>query len=91
MPASPPPPEFVIPQPQPQGPPVLVLNPDVFLPAKPAPAYDASQYYNSADLGPFSLGGNSWALTFDTPGRYEYFCVFHRKQGIKGSVTVTVP
>lgn len=88
---SPPAPEFVIPQPQAQGPPVLRLNPDVFLPAKPSAEYDPTQYYNSADLGPFSLGGSSWALTFNDPGRYEYFCVFHRQQGMEGSIIVTVP
>ena len=88
---SPPAPEFVIPQPQEQGPPILRLNSNVFLPAKPAANYDPTQYYNSADLGPFSLGGSSWALTFNDPGRYEYFCVFHRRQGMKGTITVTVP
>ncbi|MCH7713067.1 MAG: hypothetical protein IIC99_05545 [Chloroflexi bacterium] len=71
-------PEFVIPQPQDQGPPILRLNTDVFLPAKPAADYDPTQYYNSAGLGPSSLGGSSWALTFNNPGTYEYFCVFGR-------------
>ena len=88
---SPTPAEFVIPEPQAQGPPILRLNDDVFLAAKPSAVFDASQYFNSADLGPFSPAGNSWSLTFDTPGRYEYFCVFHRQLGMEGTITVTAP
>jgi len=69
----------VIPQSQEQGRPILRLNNDVFLPAEPAANDDPTQYYNSADLGPSSLCGSSWALTFNDPGRYEYFCIFHRQ------------
>jgi sugar lactone lactonase YvrE len=51
--------------------------------------YDPAQYFNSGDLGPFSNAGNSWSLKFDSPGTYKYFCVFHRAQGMEGTVTVT--
>ena len=44
--------------------------------------------FNSADLGPFSAGGSSWALTFDRTGTYEYRCAIHGDLGMKGRVIV---
>ena len=79
----------VIPEPQPQGPPLLRQSNAAFRPAKPSPVFDPAQYFNSADLGPFSVSGNSWSLKFDKPGTYKYFCIFHREQGMEGTVTVT--
>jgi plastocyanin len=81
-------PDLFIEQPQPQGPPLLPLNPRVWRPAKPTATYDPAQYYNSADMGPFSPIGSTFALTFDRPGTYEYMCLFHAIQGMKGTVTV---
>ncbi len=86
---APEPAPFVSPEPQPQGPPLLRLSNAAFLPAKPSPVFDPSQYFNSADLGPFSGAGNSWSLKFDKPGTYKYFCIFHREFGMEGTVTVT--
>jgi len=88
---APPPPEFVIPVPQEGGPPLLTLNPEVGVPARPSAVYDPAQYFNSADIGPFSLGGASWALTFEEPGTFDYFCAVHREQGMKGTITVEAP
>ena len=51
-------------------------------------AFDPAQYFNSADVGPFSISGSSWALTFDTPGTFSYFCVFHRELGMEGTIIV---
>src|SRR6266851_6092948 len=65
-------PEFILPMPQPAGPPMLTLNQLEVIPAKPAAAYDPTKYYNSSDLGPFSPGGYSWSLVFDKPGTYDY-------------------
>ncbi len=88
---APPPPEFVIPKPQEGGPPLLTVNPEVLLPAKPAAVYDPAQYYNSGPMGPGSPAGTTFALTFDKPGTYEYFCAVHRELGMKGAVTVKAP
>lgn len=85
---TPPLPEFFIIRPQPNGPPQLVLNPQVILPAKPSPIFDPTQYFNSADIGPFSPAGFSWALGFETPGTFEYVCLVHPDLGMKGTVTV---
>src|SRR5260370_27452152 len=48
-------PEFILPVPQPGGPPQLTLNPLEVIPAKPTATYDPTRYYNSSDLGPFSI------------------------------------
>jgi plastocyanin len=81
-------PDLFIEQPQAQGPPLLPFNPLVWTPTKPTATYDPTRYYNSADIGPFSPGGSTYVLTFDRPGTYEYMCVFHASQGMKGTVTV---
>jgi len=80
--------DLFIERPQPAGPPLLAFNPRVWNFSKPTAAYDPAQYYNSADMGPFSPGGSTYALTFDRPGTYEYVCIFHGIQGMKGTVTV---
>ncbi len=87
---TPPDPDFLIMKPPPSGQPFpdVFLNGKVMWPAKPAPTYDPTKYYNSADMGPFSPGGYSWALTFDKPGTYNYFCAFHKELGMKGTVIV---
>ena len=86
---APEPAPFVMPEPQPQGPPLLRLSNSAFQPAKPSPVFAPAQYFNSADLGPFSIAGNSWELKFNEPGTYKYFCIFHREMGMEGTVTVT--
>lgn len=86
---QPPPPEFVIPTPQAQGPPILSLNPKVLFPIKPSQVYDPSQYYNSGTLTPGGPFGTTFSLTFTKPGTYEYFCAVHYLQGMKATITVT--
>ncbi|MCA1645701.1 MAG: hypothetical protein LC797_09635 [Chloroflexi bacterium] len=81
-------PEFVLPTPQPAGPPMLVLNPLEVIPTKPTATYDPTKYYNSSDMGPFSLAGYAWSLSFDKPGTYEYVCLVHQDLGMKGTITV---
>jgi len=84
------PPEFVLPQPQPQGLPKLLLNPKVVAPT-PQKAYDGTGYVNSGILFPAGAPGNlphSYSLTFTKPGRYEYWCAVHAPEGMKGEVIV---
>jgi plastocyanin len=85
---APPNPELVIAKPQENGPPLLLLNPQVLFPAKPAATYDPTKYYNSGTIGPGLPNGTTFALTFDKPGTYEYFCSVHRELGMKGTITV---
>jgi plastocyanin len=86
---TPPPPDFILPQPQENGPPLLVVNPLVLLPAKPNPIYDPTQLYNSGILTPGGPFGTSWQLTFNEPGTYEYYCTVNILQGMKGTIVVT--
>lgn len=84
----PPGPEFVVAVPQDAGPPLLLLNPEVVLPAKPAGIYNELQYYNSGLIGLQAPFGEAWVLTFNEPGTYEYFCAVHRELGMEGTITV---
>ena len=86
---SPPPPEFVIPEGGEQGPPMLIVNPQVMLPVVPSPAFDSSQYYNSGLIGPGLPGGSGFSLTFNQTGTFNYICAVHREIGMTGSITVT--
>jgi len=84
------PPEFAIPQPQAQGPPKLLVNPKVAAPT-PHRNYLGTGYVNSGILFPAGMPGNlptSYSLTFSKPGRYEYWCVIHAPEGMKGVVIV---
>ncbi|MGE5141059.1 MAG: plastocyanin/azurin family copper-binding protein [Rudaea sp.] len=85
---SPPPPAFAVLKPQTSGPPLLLPAPEVFTEARPSATYDPTQYYNSGDLGIFGSNGWSWALTFDKPGTYEYYCALHQELGMKGTIIV---
>jgi plastocyanin len=85
---APPAPEFIMPKPQQKGPPLLIMNPQILAPAKPAQSYDPAEYYNSGLLGPGLPGGSTWSLTFDEPGTYKYFCAVHRELGMEGTIIV---
>lgn len=85
---APPPPEIFIVKPQADAYPLLIRNPQVFRPTKPAAVYDPAQHFNSAPIGQTTRNGTSWALTFDTPGVYEYICALHHELGMKGTITV---
>ena len=86
---TPPPPEFIVPKPQANGPPLLTINPLIFFPTRPSDVYDPAKYYSSGVIGPGLPNGSTFTLTFDQPGTYEYFCGVHRDLGMKGTVTVT--
>lgn len=85
---SPPAPDLGIVKPQPNGPPMIILNPEVFGEVRPAATYDPKQYYNSGDIGLLGSNGYTWSLTFDTPGTYEYYCALHQDLGMKGTIIV---
>ena len=78
-----PPPEFILVEPQPAGPPLIVLNPEVMEPAG-GDSYDGTDFANSGWLqeeSPEFPEGvefpHTWELTFDAPGEYTYYCALH--------------
>lgn len=83
---APPPPQPLTAEFQPDGSTIIIRNPEVFTPSKPAGVFDPTQYFNSAILGPGP--GVAWSLTFDRPGTFEYFCAIHREAGMVGTITV---
>ncbi len=84
------PPAFIIPQPQPQGPPKLLLNPQVTTPTA-RKSFDGMGYVNSGILYPPGAPAplpKSYSLTFTKAGRYTYVCVTHAELGMYGIIVV---
>jgi len=83
-------PELVLVEPQPAGPPKLVLNPVVLAPAG-STTYSGKDYFNSGFIWGTQVpipGPRTYSLVFDTPGTYEYICVLHDQMGMYGQITV---
>jgi plastocyanin len=84
-------PELLLVEPQPSGPPKVILNP-LFLPAGDS-VYAGTGYYNSGPIFPADpppgLGTLKYTLTFTEPGRYEYICITHYLNGMDATVTVS--
>ncbi len=91
-------PEWVMPEPQEKGPPVLVMNPEVVFPARPAAAFDGTGYWSAGLIGIGDYpardglrsltGGSTFIMNFSKAGTYKYMCAFHREFGMEGTVTV---
>lgn len=84
------PPAFIIPEPQPQGPPRLLINPQVTTPSGHK-TFDGTGYVNSGILYPPGAPRNlpkSYTLTFSKAGRYTYVCVVHAAEGMYGTIVV---
>jgi plastocyanin len=84
-------PEFIMPEPQAEGPPRLVVNPDVAFPAKPSGDFDGTGLYSSGIIGtPLAQrpGGTTFAMTFTEPGSYDYVCATHLPLGMQGNINV---
>ncbi len=83
--------DLVLPQPQPGGPPQLLVNPQVLFPTKPSQNYDGTGFFNSGFITTdpaLSTGGTSFSLTFTKAGTYTYLCFLHDDQGMVGTVVV---
>ena len=83
-------PSFLIPEPQDEGPPLLVIDPKVLFPVKPSQNFDGSGYVNSGftGAGPEATGGESFSLTFTRAGTYSYVCMLHANQGMARVIVV---
>jgi plastocyanin len=84
-------PELAIPEPQPAGPPNLVINPAVLFPSMPpVTSFSGAGYVNSGFLGtgPEATAGTNFSLTFTKPGTYLFICALHADQGMSSLITV---
>jgi plastocyanin len=81
--------ELVIVKPQPNGPPLLLLNPAVLAPSKLGQPLTRDGVYNSGFIDPTMPGPKSYTLTIgDVSGRIDYDCVLHDASGMNGWITV---
>lgn len=84
---------FTTPQPNPAGPPTLLVNPLAAYPSDPPPLppYTGTNHGNGFEgAGVLSLGGplpSSAKITFTKPGVYSFECVIH--ENMDGKITVT--
>jgi plastocyanin len=84
------PPEFALPEAQASGPPKLLINPKALTPTS-VDHYDGTGYVNSGLLFPPGNAAHqpsSFSLTFNTPGRFEYWCLVHAETGQRGTIVV---
>jgi plastocyanin len=82
--------QFIIPEPQPNGPPKLELNAAVLTPTKRT-SYDGTGYVNSGLLFPAGNPAHlpsSLSLTFTRPGRYDHWCLVHKDADQHGIIIV---
>ena len=81
---------LVITEPQQRGPPKLILNPIVLMPAG-SKVYNGTGYFNSGLIWGIMVplpGPKGYNLTFDKPGTYKYLCILHDYMGMKGQINV---
>ena len=82
-------PEFIIPEFQDAGPPILVANPLALFPTKPTGEFDGTGYRNSGVISGFGgPGGSSFSMTFSKAGSFDYICAIHQPLGMEASITV---
>jgi plastocyanin len=83
-------PDAVVPQPQPNGPPLLVLNPDVALPQNADKPLTTQGIYNSGLIDPHMPGPHMFSLKIgDMTGDISYLCELHDESGMKGTLSVS--
>src|SRR4030042_1618421 len=74
---------FVIPTPNPPGPPVLLINPEVLMPIQPGQPLTLTGIYSSGFLAPGGPGPTSYSLKIgDISGDIPYQCVLHDTSGM---------
>lgn len=74
-------------KPQPQGPPLFLVNPKAITPAG-GKVHRGSGFYNSGFMLTQGPGVRSYSLTFTKSGTYEYICSIHAFLGMKAAIVV---
>lgn len=63
-------------------------DPFAVQPAKPAPEYDSSAFYNSGVLAASPASPTEFELTFPDKGDFTYLCLIHAQLGQTGTIKV---
>ena len=85
---TPPEPQWLTPEVQPDGSVRVVRSAQLLAPANPSGIFDPTRFFNSGVINPAGPLGATWSLTFDKSGTFGYYCGVHRDQGMKGTITV---
>ena len=79
---------FIVPIPNPPGPPILLINPDVLAPLNPGQLLTGSGIFSSGLLQPV-VGPTSYSWTIgDISGNLPYQCILHDTSGMTGMLKV---
>ncbi len=82
-------PQLVSPQPQPNGPPLLALNPKAAQPLNAGQLLTAKGIYSSGMLAPGTPGPQSFQFKIgDTSGDLQFECILHNDAGMLGTLSV---
>ena len=82
-------PGLITPVMQPGGPPKLLVNPKVLMPAPLPPGpFDGSAYTNSGLLLKAGPTPQTFVVTFVKAGTFKYECLLHDDDGMKGTIIV---
>jgi plastocyanin len=82
-------PELITPLPQQGGPPILLVNPKVLMPAPLSPApYDGTGYYNSGLMLTRGPTPQAFTVTYTKSGTFKYQCIIHDEDGMTGTIVV---
>lgn len=67
--------------------PRLIAGPGIF--PIGAPVFWPTTVNNSGLIGAFNpFGISTYALTFNSAGSFDYFCILHQPNGMAGTITV---
>lgn len=85
-------PELFLPKPQPQGPPLIVLNPEVLLPRNESSYLTDQGVFSSGFMDPGSQGEHTFKLRVgNASGILSFLCLLHDETNMKGSLDVSAP
>ncbi len=80
---------FVLPEPNPAGPPTLLINPEVLAPIQPGLPLTRDGIFSSGLLNPLGPGPYSYTLKIgDISGKIFYECLLHDTSGMDGFLKV---
>ncbi len=84
-------PELFLPRPQPQGPPLIILNPEVLLPQNGSMPLTDQGVYSSGFIDPMMPGPHTFTLKIgdNTTGTLQFVCLLHDQLNMKGELMVS--